>query len=270
MGQATDGARLVAEEVDGLASDGTVVADDAADLATGLRDEASGLPTYSDGERAALGRVVADPVEVEASRLNPVASGAAGLAPPFVAIALWVGALAIFLVVPALFGRPDRRRWWLGALAGFAAGALIGVVQALLTVLVLRVGLAVDVASLPQLLVWAALAAVVFVAIVQALVALFEYRGWLVALLLLVLQVASAGVVVPAATAPGVLQLVNALMPLGYVVDVARSLVAGATPSLLPALAVLAAWLVGALLVTLATAYRSTTAATDATEGAAA
>ena len=129
----------------------------------------------------------------------------------------------------------------------------------------------VEVARLPELLLWAALAAVVFVAIVQAFVALFEYRGWLVALLLLVLQVAAAGVLVPAATAPGFLQVVNAVMPLGYVIDVARSLIAGATPALLPALAVLATWLVASLLVTLAAAYRSTvTAMPEATEAAAA
>jgi RND superfamily putative drug exporter len=256
---AADGARLVAEEVQGLATDGQAVADDAADLALELRDDASALPTYSEQERAALGEVVADPVDVEASRLNPVATTEAGLAPSFLAISLWVGALAIYLVVPALLGRLDRRRWWLGALAGFAAGALIGIVQALVTVLVLRFGLGIEVAGLPQLLLWAALAAVVFVAIVQAFVALFEYRGWLVALLLLVLQVAAAGIIVPAATAPGFLQLVNALMPLGYVIDVARSLIAGAPPTLLPAFAVLAAWLVGSLLVTLTVAFRSAT-----------
>ncbi len=256
---AADGARLVAEEVQGLATDGQAVADDAADLATELRDDASALPTYSEQQRAALGEVVADPVDVEATRLNPVATTEAGLAPSFIAISLWVGALAIYLVVPALLGRLDRRRWWLGALAGFAAGALIGVAQALLTVLVLRFGLGIEVAGLPQLLLWAALAAVVFVAIVQAFVALFEYRGWLVALLLLVLQVAAAGVIVPAATAPGFLQLVNAFMPLGYVIDVARSLIAGAPPTLLPAFAVLAGWLVGSLLVTLTVAFRSAT-----------
>jgi uncharacterized phage infection (PIP) family protein YhgE len=107
------------------------------------------------------------------------------------------------------------------------------------------------------------------VAIVQAFVALFEYRGWLVALLLLVLQVAAAGVLVPAATAPGFLQVVNALMPLGYVIDVAQSLIAGATPALLPALAILAAWLVGSLLVTLAAAFRAETAGTAAAAGGA-
>ncbi len=271
MSKATDGARLVAAEVDGLAADGRAVAGDATELATDLRDDAAALPTYSAQERSALGRVVADPVDVAASRLNPVATTGAGLAPSFIAISLWVGALAIYLVAPALLGRPDRRRWWLGALAGFAAGALIGIVQAALTVLLLRLGLGIEVAGLPQLLLWAALAAVVFVAIVQAFVALFEYRGWLVALLLLVLQVAAAGVVVPAATAPGFLQLVNALMPLGYVIDVARSLIAGAAPTPMPALAVLAAWLVGSLLVTLAAAYRSTVAAMpEVTEAAAA
>jgi putative drug exporter of the RND superfamily len=269
MNKAADGARLVAAEVDGLAGDGRAVAGDASNLASGLRDDASTLPTYSEEQRAALGKVVADPVDVAASRLNPVATTAAGLAPSFIAISLWVGALAIFLVVPALLGRTDRRRWWRGALAGFGAGALIGIVQALLAVLILRLGLGVEVARLPELLLWAALAAVVFVAIVQAFVALFEYRGWLVALLLLVLQVAAAGVLVPAATAPGFLQVVNALMPLGYVIDVAQSLIAGATPALLPALAILAAWLVGSLLVTLAAAFRAETAGTAAAAGGA-
>jgi putative membrane protein len=269
MSAAADGARLVAEGVDGIASDGETVAGDVADLATGLRNDASALPTYSDEERAALGAVVADPVDVEAIRLNPVGTTAAGLAPSFIAISLWVGALAIYLVVPALLGPPDRRRWWVAVMAGFGAGVLLGIVQALLTVLLLRFGLGVEVARLPALLLWASLAVVVFVAIVQAFMALFEYRGWLVALLLLVLQVAAAGVIVPAATAPAFLQVVNALMPLGYVIDVARSLIAGAAPSLVPAFWVLAAWLVGSLLVTLAAVHRSTTSLPDGSQAAA-
>ena len=158
-----------------------------------------------------------------------------------------------------MFGRPDRRRWWLGGLAGFGAGVLIAVVQAVLTVLLLRFGLGIEVARLPALLLWAALAAVVFVAIVQAFVARFDYRGWLVALLLLVLQVAASGVIVPAATAPAFLQVVNLLMPLGYVIDVARSLVAGATPSLFPAIGILVVWLVGSLAATMAFCHRMAT-----------
>jgi putative membrane protein len=272
MGTAADGARLVAAEVDGLASDGRSAADVAADLAAGLREDAAAIPTYAEDERAALGRVVAAPVAVEASRMNALATSRAGLAPSFIAISLWVGALAINLVVPALLGRPDRRRWWRGALAGLAAGAAIGASQALLTVLLLDLGLGVEVARLPELLAWTVFAAIVFAAIVQALVALFEYRGWLLALLLLVLQVAAAGVLLPAATAPALLELVNALLPLGYVVDVARSLIAGGVPALAPGLAVLVAWLVGSLLVTLAASYRSAAASPqpDATEAAAA
>ena len=52
----------------------------------------------------------------------------------------------------------------------------------------------IEVADLPQLLGFAVLAALAFTAIVQALVALFGNRGWLLALLFLVIQVAASGV----------------------------------------------------------------------------
>ena len=265
MDDATDGGRLVAAEIDGLASDGRELADDAAALATGLQGDAAAIPTYSEEARQTLGRVIADPVAVDSSRLNAVATSGSGLAPCFLALSLWVGALAIYLVVPAFLGRVDRRRRWLRALAGFAAGALIGTVQAILTVLVLRFAVGVEIARLPELVAWSALAAVVFAAIVQALVAFLDYRGWLVALLLLVLQLTAAGAVFPVETAPAFFQVLHPILPMTYAVEAFRALVAGGGPSLVPAVAVLAAWLIGALLVSLAVAFQAT-AASEAEE----
>jgi putative membrane protein len=267
---AAEGARLVATDVSGIAGEGTAVADDAADVAAGLEDEAATLPTYPARLREALDSIVADPVAVASTRLNPAASEGTALAPLLTALGLWVGALAAYLVLPAFLGRVDPRRPWRRALAGFGAGALLGLVQAILVVLVLPLAVGIDVVRLPEIVLVAALAALAFVAINQALVALFDDRGWLVSLILLALQVAAAGTLYPAAASPELLQLLRPVLPMAFAVDELRALVVGGQTDLAPALMGLAAWLVGALVVTLAVAYRSVPASPDEAEMAAA
>jgi RND superfamily putative drug exporter len=259
MNDAADGARLVQAELDGLASDGQSLADQATELATTLRDKASEIGSYPDAARAELGSLVADPISVESSRLNAIATGGSGLASYYLALALWVGALAAYVVLPALLGPFDRQRWWLRALVGFGAGALIGVAQALLAVLVLRFAVGVEVARLPELIAVAMLAAVVFVAIVQALVALFDRRGWIIALLLGILQLTAAGAVFPIETAPAFLQFLHPFLPMTYAVEAFQALIAGDGPALAPAVVVLVLWLAGALGVTLAVAHHEAT-----------
>ena len=256
---AAEGARLVAADVDGLASDGVAVADDAADLATGLADRSAELDVLPEHARDALDELVAAPVAVTGARLNAYATEGTALAPLLAALALWIGALAAFLVLPAFLGRRDTARPWRRALAGFGAAAILGIVQALLLVVALRLGVGIEVARLPELVAVAALAAVAFVAVNQALVALFDYRGWLVSLVLLAIQVAAVGALYPAATAPELLQLLRLVLPMAFAVDAFRALVAGGGPDLAPAVVGLVVWLVGSLVVTLAVAARSET-----------
>ncbi len=171
------------------------------------------------------------------------------------ALGLWVGALAIYLLLPAIAGRaagPGRLRASLAA--SLAAGAL-GMIQALLMVGAVRAVVGTDVADLPALLAIAALASLTFVAVTQALVALAGSRGWFVALLLVALQLTSAGWPYPVETAPIPFQVLHPLLPLTYAVDAFRSAITGGGSIGIPAV-VLAGWLVVALLVTLAVAAR--------------
>ena len=257
MNDAAEGARLVASGADNLASDGTAVADDAAGLAAGLEKGSAAIPAYPDRLREALDAVVADPVSLASTRQNPLASDGAWLAPLLAALALWIGALAAFLVLPAFLGRLDPQRWWRRALAGYGAAALLAIVQAVLLVLVLRLAVGIEIARLPELMAVAALAALTFVAVNQALVALFDYRGWLVSLVLLAVQVAAVGAMYPIATAPAFLQLLHLFLPMTFAVDAFRALIGGGGPSLAPAVVGLVVWLVGSVMVTLAVAYRS-------------
>ena len=128
-----------------------------------------------------------------------------------------------------------------------------------------------DVARMPELAVFAALSAMAFVAIVQALIALFGQRGWLLALLLLVVQVAAAGFPYPASTTPGPVAALHGLLPMTYAIDGMRGAIYGVGSPAVDAL-VLAGFLLASILVTLAVAAGSASRepAANLEEGAAA
>jgi putative membrane protein len=165
------------------------------------------------------------------------------------ALAAWLGVMGAFLLLPAVWAT-DERRWIRGVLLGFGAAAAVGIAASLLMVagMVLFVGLAV--ASLPQLVFFAVLATLTFTALVQALVALFGSRGWLVALLLLVLQAAALGF--PVAVTPGPIAALHPLLPMSYAVDALRGAITGAGSAPVIDTFALTAFLVVGLLVTLA------------------
>ncbi len=253
MQTAVDAGSLVEAQTKGLADDGTALASEADALAEGLRTSADGTATYSDDARSRVGTLAAEPVAVDATRTNPDAGPGSGLAPFLMALATWLGALAAFLILPALWGRDDRR-WWRSALIAFAAAAAVAVAGALLMVGGIRFLLGLDVAQLDSLVAFAILAALAFTALVQALVALLGSRGWLVALLLLAVQVAAAGIPLGTGAVPGPLAALHPFLPLTYAIDAFRGAIAGGWATAPVDAAILITWLMVALLGTLAVA----------------
>jgi putative membrane protein len=167
------------------------------------------------------------------------------------AIAAWLGAMGAFLILPALW-RSDERRWWRGWLLAFAGASSVSVAGSLLMVLGMQLFVGIPVAEPLQLLGFTVLVALAFTAIVQALVALLGNRGWILALLFLVIQVAAAGVPLTGFAAPGPLAVLSPLMPLTSAVRAFQGAMAGGASSLGIDVVVLGAWLLGGVLVTLA------------------
>ncbi|MCJ1686863.1 YhgE/Pip family protein [Rathayibacter sp. VKM Ac-2927] len=181
-----------------------------------------------------------------------------GLAPYFMALALWVGALAFYLMSAPLSERllAARRPAWVIALRSYLPGALMAVAQGVLAALVIRFGVGVEMAQLPALMGIAVLTSLTFVAINQALIALLDAPGRFLALLLIVLQLSSAGGTYPIETAPAFFQAVHGVLPLTYTVEAFRSLIAGGSIGVANAVLVLSLWLLGALAVTVLAAAR--------------
>jgi putative membrane protein len=195
-----------------------------------------------------------DPVVVATSAPTGNAGTGAGIAPYVMALALWLGALVAFLVLPA--GRRGRgRRWWVGPVSAFVAAAALSVVGSVLMIAGLRFAVGIDVAQLPALLAVGALAAAAFTAIIQALVVTFGDRGWLLGLLFAGIQAAACASPVPFAKLPGPLEAIHPLMPVTWAADAFRACIEGTSGDFLPAVALLGASVVVALLVTLAVAF---------------
>ena len=165
MTTAADGAALVQTQIDGLADDGDSLADRVSDLASGLGTSADGHTAYDETTRDRIGDLAANPVAVDATRVNPVSGAESGFAPAFMAIAAWLGALGAFLVLPAMWRRGDDRRWWLAALRSFGGASAIAIFGTVPMVIVLDLLLGVSVASPGTLLVFAVLAALAFTAV---------------------------------------------------------------------------------------------------------
>ena len=199
-----------------------------AELSADLAAAAAKVPPVSDAQRDAFTEVLADPVRVEQVRLNPVAHLGQGLAPYFLPVALFLGAMATFMLLRPLQQRllQSGARPSTTALSSWAPAMVWGVVQVLVLLLgmvVLRLGAAAWFPLLAMLL----LSAACFLAIVQLLKAAFGGLGNYLAVVLLVVQLVAVGGVFPIETSNGLFRALHPLLPMTYSVDGIRRSIAG-------------------------------------------
>ncbi|MCP2030611.1 putative membrane protein [Okibacterium sp. HSC-33S16] len=226
-------------------------------LSGGLRNGLEDIPSYTTQEADHLSSVASEPVSVVAERENEVPGYGYGLAPYFLALALWVGALAFYLMMQPLSGRAlaGRQSLVFVALRSFVPGLVMGMVQSALAVFVVSRVVGIVPVHLWGLLGMMMLASVTFVAMNQALVALFGAPGRFIGLVMIVLQLSAAGGTYPIQTAPSFFQTIHSWLPLTYAVESFRSLIAGGDIAISQGIWVLLAWMFGALLVTTLAAF---------------
>ncbi|KAB1658014.1 YhgE/Pip domain-containing protein [Pseudoclavibacter chungangensis] len=269
-GQLADGASQAQDGASQLADGTGQLADGSSELQNGLANGASQVPNYTDSQAQTLATAAAAPVGIDTVRQNKVPGYGAGLAPYFMALGLWVGAMAFYLMMPAINERllASRRGGFAVALRSWLPGAMMAVVQAMLMVLTVHVVLGVPAAN-PLLLVGVALlTGITFIAINQAFISLLGAPGRFLALMMVVLQLASAGGTYPVQTAPEPFQVLHGILPLTATVESFRSLIAGGTIGLDRVLPVLLTWLFASLAITwIAVALKRRAARAKLTDG---
>lgn len=264
VGQLATGADTLASGEQQAVAGTTKLADGAAQLAKGSTSAKAGATQLHDGlvqglaaipnpdqkTRQAAAEVVGNPVKVAAASQATAGSYGAGMAPFFTGLALWIGAYVLFLLVRPLSNRAlaAQQPAWRVAVSGWMTPALLGVGQAALVLLVAIKGLGFDVKHLLPTLVFMMFVSAVYASILHFLAARFGSVGKFLGLVLMVVQLVSAGGTFPWQTLPGPLRALHHVLPMSYAIDGLRHLMYGGSMSIVAVdVAILLAFLAGAL-----------------------
>ena len=253
ISQAADGAGELSTGATKLRDGAAQLATGAGDLKKGLQDGAAQAPATNEELRDRIASTIADPVAIDSVSEAKASSYGAGLAPFFLALGAWIGGYVLFLLVRPISTRAlaANQTPLRVALGGWLTPALIGVAQ--MVVVLVVVGLAVDITPVNWLgtLGFLLLTSATFIAIVHMLNALLGAPGQFLGLVLMVVQLVTAGGTFPWQTIPEPLHWLHHVLPMSYAVDGLRQLMYGGLSGRVVADAlVLATFLVGALLLT--------------------
>ncbi|GAA2224944.1 YhgE/Pip domain-containing protein [Herbiconiux moechotypicola] len=246
-----------------------------ADLSSGLNSIDSGAGTLRDGlaaglddvpnqtaeQREASAQTISDPVALDTSAVTKASNYGAGMAPFFISLAAWIGIYALFLIVKPLSRRAVTalKRPFTVTTAGWATPAVLGAIQMVVVFGIITLALGYQVEHPWGMLGFMALTSATFATIILALNILLGSVGQFLGLVLMVLQLVTAGGTFPWQTLPGPLQVLHQVLPMSHAVDGIRQLMYGGNLEMAGADAgALFFWLVGALLVSYLGARRLT------------
>ena len=196
----------------------------ARELADKLAAGAKRIPVLSKSETDDAVAVLSSPTDVQMTVDNPAGVYGRGLAPFFFAIAIWVFGISVFLVVRPISARAlaGRARAARIAVAGWLPVAALGTVGALILLLVAWFALGLDPLHAAASTGVVVLAAVCFTAIAHLLRTAFGTVGSAVTLVLLMVQLTSAGGLYPVETLPLPFRAIHPFIPMTYLIDALR------------------------------------------------
>lgn len=237
--QLADGTRQLADGMPALVDGVSQLATGARQMADGIAQGKDKLPSYTTSERETLSTVVAQPVSTDG--LSGLADPNVGWVSLLLVLALWVGALATYVVL-----QPAGR-----ALLGSAEPTATLIAEALTPGIAILAAQAIVMGSLTHLaldLAWPktfavtgvlVLASAAFALINHALVTWLGGAGRLIAVVLAVITAASS--LAPAA--PGVLAALRPFSPVTTALDAVRAVITESSGAALATFSV-AGWLV--------------------------
>ena len=179
-----------------------------------------------------LATSLAEPVRLDRTAVFPVAGFGAAMAPLYMILALWVGALLMTVTIrtdvnaETLPDRPELTptQKYLGRYGVFG---LVGLAQSTLLTLGLILFVQIEPAH-PLLLILAGWAiSTVFTLIVYTAVVAFGNAGKALSVLLLVIQISGSGGAYPLQLLPDWFQSISPFLPATYAVNMVRSAIAG-------------------------------------------
>ncbi len=174
-------------------------------------------------------KMMSVPVALKEHDYSHVENYGTGFAPYFISIGLWVGALMATFVLRVM----DRRAILNGmnplksALISFTPFVLMGVVQAIILMGVVHGALKLQIDNVAAFYALGIIASIVFMAIMQMIMAVFKIPGRIVAIVLLMLQITSSAGTFPVQMTPSFFRVVHPYLPMTYSILGLRQAMAG-------------------------------------------
>lgn len=231
------------------------------ELATKLDEGAQKVPDWTPQQKDAIAEAIGGPVQLTSSHENSAPNFGTGMAPFFLTLALFFGAMLLWMAFRPLQNRaiaaeisPLRV-----TLASYLPAVLIGIPQAVILYSVVRFALHVHAEHPVAMLGFMILASCAFIAVAQAISAwLGPVLGKVLLMTLLMVQLVSAGGLYPVETTTSPFQALHRLDPMTYGVNGLRQLILGGIDGRLwQALIFLGALWLGSILLTALAARRN-------------
>lgn len=230
LSQLSSGSQKISDGTKQLAAGADALAKGSGQLENGtkeMHDKLSDASKQANSMKAGKNQsnMMAEPVNVKEKPINKVPTYGTGLAPYFISLGLYVGALMMTIVYPVRtpLGKPKNGVSWF--FSKFAMMGLIGVLQALITAAILLLGLKLKVQSVPLFIATTILTSLVFIAIVQMLVTIGDNPGRFVAVLILIGQLTTSAGTFPLELVPKWFQMVHAFLPMTYSVNAFKAVI---------------------------------------------
>ncbi|MEW9110051.1 MAG: YhgE/Pip domain-containing protein [Cytobacillus gottheilii] len=162
--------------------------------------------------------MLASPISLKEAKTNEVPNYGHALAPMFISLGLYIGALAFNLIFPLseTATRPTSGlAWWFSK---FSLGLVPAVGGALILDAIVILGMGLEVENVGQFILISILGSVTYMFFMMLLVIPLGNPGRFIAMILLVLQLASSGGMFPAALQNGFFNAINPYMPMTHVI----------------------------------------------------
>ena len=230
----------------GQIADGTgQLKDGTGQLSTGLQNGTRQIPNLNEEQQKDVASVMSSPVDLEHNSLANGRNYGEGMGPFFMCLALWIGGLMLVQTLRplnnrALASKAPTARIILGSWLPFG---LIGIAQAVLMFAAVKFGLGFQMAHPWLAFLFLCFVATIFTLFIHGVVVFFGSPGKLIALIIMILQLITAGGTMPYETLPHAMRWMHDFFPMGYAVTGMRRLSYGINESsLMPIMMYLLLW----------------------------
>ena len=233
----TDGSRELASGAQRLAEGTGELQAGSAELADKLRQGSTQVPSWTPQQRSEVAKTVSTPVTLDLVNHNPAPTFGTGFAPFFLPLALFIGALIIWMLLTPLQPRPiiNGLSGFRVVLASYWPAFALAVCQVAVMYTVAHWGVGLKARYPLATVAFLILVVATFLGIIQAFNAVFGVAvGRVATLAFLMLQLISAGGIYPVETTAKPFQIIHPADPMTYAVNGLRQLINGGIDERLP------------------------------------